>query len=89
MSFGGKMGNLPSVMSHYFSKLPQAEFPTSSFYPSHCYKTTFYTCYIFPIFFYYSLPVDTMSLTISSFSRLSTPLKPVIDNMYLDLFFFA
>ena len=89
MSFGGKMGNLPSVMSHDFSKVPQAEIPRSSFDRSHGYKTTFDTGYIVPIFVDEALPGDTMSLTMSSFARLSTPLKPVMDNMYLDVFFFA
>ena len=83
------MGNLPSVMSHDFSKVPQAEIPRSSFDRSHGYKTTFDTGYIVPIFVDEALPGDTMFLTMSSFARLSTPLKPVMDNMYLDVFFFA
>lgn len=83
------MGNLPSVMSHDFSKVPQAEIPRSSFDRSHGYKTTFDTGYIVPIFVDEALPGDTMSLTMSSFARLSTPLKPVMDNMYLDVFFLA
>lgn len=89
MSYAGKMGSLPSVMSHNFSQVPKAEIPRSSFDRSHGYKTTFDSGYLVPIFVDEALPGDTMSLTASSFARLSTPLKPVMDNMYLDMFFFA
>lgn len=83
------MGNQPSVMTHDFSKVPKAEIPRSSFDRSHGHKTTFDTGYLVPIFVDEALPGDTMSLETSSFCRLSTPIKPVMDNMYVDTFFFA
>jgi len=84
-----KSGKMPSVMTHDFSKVPQAEIPRSSFDRSHGYKTTFDTGYLVPIFVDEALPGDTMSLNMSSYCRLSTPLKPIMDNMYVDTFFFA
>lgn len=88
MSFGG-MGAMPSVMKHNFSMVPKAEIQRSSFDRSHGYKTTMNAGYLVPIFVDEALPGDTFSLSASTFARLSTPLKPVMDNMYLDLFFFA
>lgn len=89
MSFGGQMGAQPSVMKHDFSSVPKAEIPRSSFNRSHGYKTTFDTGYLVPVFVDEALPGDTFNLKMSSFARLSTPIKPVMDNMFLDVFFFA
>lgn len=48
--FGGAMGGMPSVMSHSFSRVPQAEIPRSSFDRSHGYKTTLDAGYLVPVF---------------------------------------
>lgn len=88
MGFGGPIGSQPSVMKHNFATVPQAQIPRSSFDRSHGYKTAFNTGYLVPVFLDEVLPGDTFNLRMSSFARLSTPLKPVMDNMYLDSFFF-
>lgn len=85
----GQMGNLGSSAGHNFSQVPKAEIPRSSFDRSHGHKTTFDSGYLVPVFVDEALPGDTFSLNMSSFARLSTPLKPVMDNLYLDVFFFA
>ena len=88
MGFGGPIGAQPSVMKHNFATVPQAQIPRSSFDRSHGYKTAFNTGYLVPVFLDEVLPGDTFNLRMSSFARLSTPLKPIMDNMYLDSFFF-
>lgn len=88
MSFGGQMGTQPSVMKHNFSTVPKAEIQRSSFDRSHGYKTTFDSGYLVPVFADEVIPGDTYNVKMSSFARLQTPLKPVMDNMYLDSFFF-
>ena len=88
MSFGGQMGSQPSVMKHNFSTVPKAEIQRSSFDRSHGYKTTFDSGYLVPVFADEVVPGDTYNVKMSSFARLQTPLKPVMDNMYLDSFFF-
>ena len=88
MSFGGQMGAQPSVMKHNFSTVPKAEIQRSSFDRSHGYKTTFDSGYLVPVFADEVVPGDTFNVKMSSFARLQTPLKPVMDNMYLDSFFF-
>lgn len=78
-----------SVMRHQFSQVPHAEIPRSSFDRSHGYKTTFDSGYLVPIYVDEALPGDTFNLRATTFARLSTPLHPVMDNMYADVFFFA
>jgi len=82
------MMNLPSVMSHGFSKVPQAEIPRSSFDRSHGFKTTFDAGKLIPIFVDDVVPGDTFNLNMTGFGRLATPLHPIMDNMYLETFFF-
>jgi hypothetical protein len=42
-----------------------------------------------PVFIDEALPGDTMTMRMSMFARLATPLHPIMDNMYMDAFFFA
>ena len=78
----------PSVMSHDFSRVPQAEIPRSSFNRSHGLKTSFDAGYLVPIFVDEALPGDTFNLNMTGFARLSTPLHPIMDNMFFNTFFF-
>ncbi|WNK13741.1 MAG: major capsid protein [Microvirus sp.] len=77
-----------SVMKHDFSKVPAAEIPRSSFDRSHGFKTTFDAGWLVPVFVEEVLPGDTLNLKMTAFGRLSTPLKPVMDNLFVDSFFF-
>lgn len=76
-------------MKHQFSQVPKAEIQRSSFDRSHGHKTTFNAGYLIPIFVDEALPGDTFNLQMSAFARLATPLKPIMDNMFLESFFFA
>ena len=80
---------LPSVMKHDFSKVPNIGIGRSSFNRSHGLKTTFDASYLIPIFLDEALPGDTFNLSMNAFARLATPIYPVMDNMYLETFFFA
>ena len=80
---------LPSVMKHSFSKVPAINIERSTFDRSHGVKTTFDAGYLVPIFVDEALPGDTFNLRLNAFARLATPLKPIMDNLYLDTFFFA
>lgn len=82
------MSKMPSVMRSSFSNVPQADIPRSSFDRSHGYKTTFDAGYLVPVFVDEVLPGDTFNLKMSSFARLATPIKPIMDNMFLETFFF-
>ena len=85
-------GSVPSVDSkalHTFSRAPQAAIPRSKFNRSHGVKTTFDEGYLIPILCDEILPGDTFNLKMHAFARLATPIFPLMDNMYLESFFFA
>ena len=82
------MSKMPSVMSHDFSKVPHANIQRSMFNRSSGLKTTFDAGKLIPCFVDEVVPGDSFNLKMSAFARLATPLHPVMDNMYLDTFFF-
>lgn len=85
---GGPMGTLPTTLSHEFSRVPQAEIQRSTFNRVHGLKTTFDSGLLVPIYVDEVLPGDTFQCNATGFGRLSTPLYPVMDNMYVETFFF-
>jgi len=76
-------------MRHQFSQVPKAEIQRSSFDRSHGYKTTFNAGYLIPFFVDEALPGDTFNTRVTTFARMATPLHPIMDNLYCDVFFFA
>lgn len=80
---------MKSVMKHTFSQVPKANIQRSSFNRSHGVKTTFDAGYLIPIFVDEALPGDTFNLSASLFGRLATPIAPIMDNIFLDTFFFS
>lgn len=76
-------------MSYSFATLPKANVPRSVFGRNHNLKTTINTDFLYPIYVDEALPGDTFVFKHHLFGRLSTPLTPVMDNLYLDTFFFA
>ncbi len=77
-----------SVMGHRFSEVPKADIPRSSFDRSHGLKTTFDAGFLIPIFLDEALPGDTFNLNMTGFARLATPIFPIMDNMFMETFFF-
>lgn len=80
---------MKSTTKSHFSQVPSAEIQRSSFDRSHGCKATFDAGYLVPIYVDEALPGDTFNLSLSAFARLATPLKPVMDNMFMETFFFA
>ena len=80
---------MKSVMKHNFSMIPKADIARSSFDRSHGYKTTFDSGYLVPIYVDEALPGDTFNLQATIFARLATPIVPIMDNMFMETFFFA
>ena len=77
-----------SVSTHKFAMTPRADIPRSSFQIQTAHKTTFDSGYLIPVYCDEVLPGDTFNVKMTAFARLATPLFPVMDNMYLDSFFF-
>lgn len=74
---------------HKFSTIPTAEIQRSSFDRSAGHKTTMDGGKLYPFFVDEALPGDTLSLQMSIFARFATPLHPIMDNVYVDTFYFA
>lgn len=76
------------MMQHVFAQVPQVQIQRSRFDRSSGYKTTFNAGYLVPVFMDEVLPGDTFACRATYFCRLSTPIHPVMDNMFLETFFF-
>lgn len=76
------------VRGHRFSDAPAMYMKRTKFDRSHVYKTTFNSGKLIPVFVDEVLPGDTTRMSVNYFARLSTPIKPIMDNIYLDWFFF-
>lgn len=75
-------------MNHDFSMVPHADIARSSFKRSHGHKTAFNSGLLIPIYADEVLPGDTFNLKLTAVARLATPIVPIMDNIYMDFFFF-
>lgn len=74
---------------HVFSRVPKSDaVQYSTFDRSHTHKTAFNAGLLIPIFVDEVLPGDIKRLYSRSLTRLATPIKPFMDNLYLDTHFF-
>ena len=73
---------------HSFAQIPNVAMARSQFDRSFAIKDTFNFDYLIPIFVDEILPGDTANLTMNCFARLATQKVPIMDNMYVDFFFF-
>lgn len=77
-----------SVNVHQFAMVPQAEIPRSSFRRQFTHKTTFDASYLIPVYVDEVLPGDTFHMKATLFCRMATPIFPIMDNLFIDSFFF-
>jgi hypothetical protein len=68
--------------------VPKADIPRSSFRRQQSHKTTFDAGFLVPVYVDEVLPGDTHNLSMTAFARMATPIYPLMDNLYLDSFFF-
>ena len=78
-----------SVMTHQFSRVPKANIQRSTFDRSHGRKMTFDSGFLVPMYLDEALPGDTFKLRLTALARMATPIYPVMDNIFMDTFFFA
>lgn len=71
-----------------FVELPRTSIPRSVFNRSHGYKTAMPVGKLIPFFVDEVLPGDTFNLKTAMLARLSTPIVPFMDNLYLRTFYF-
>ena len=76
------------MTNHSFAQVARAEIPRNAFNRSHGYKTTFNADLLIPVYVDEVLPGDTFNLRMTAFARMATPIHPIMDNIWLDTFFF-
>lgn len=82
-------GNRSRQSGTHFASIPSVNVPRSAFDRSHNLKTTLDAGWLVPFFVDEAIPGDTLSLQVTTFARMATPLHPIMDNLHLDVFFFA
>jgi hypothetical protein len=82
------LGKMPSNMEHKFSEVPHVGVQRSAFQRNHGYKTTMDAGDLNVIFWDSVYPGDTHTLDASIFARMSTPIVPLMDNLYMDVHYF-
>ena len=80
---------MKSVMEHSFAQIPSANIGRSAFNRSSGHKTTIDSDKLYPLYCDLAYPGDTMRLHANYFARMSTPIHPIMDNLYFDDFWFA
>lgn len=75
-------------MVHSFSYLPSTNIPRSKFRQVSTHKTAFDVDKLIPVFLQEVIPGDTFKIKATGFGRLATPIYPLMDNLYLDTFWF-
>lgn len=73
---------------HQFNNAMVKGIPRSSFKRDFTRRTTFNTDNLIPIFLDEILPGDDVHLKMTALTRLATPIKPIMDNLYQETFFF-
>lgn len=79
---------IPSADQQHFSRIPQTTRPRSQWLRPSRHKHTFDEGYLIPFYLDDVLPGDTFNVNAQMFARLATPIFPLMDNMYLETFWF-
>ena len=72
----------------HYSQVPHAEIRRARFKRDYSLLTTINEGDLVPIYLDEVLPADTFKVKINALVRMSTPLYPVMDNAYMDYYFF-
>lgn len=88
MAMFGPTGRLPSDTTKDFSRAPVANIKRSVFDRSFGYKTTINAGFLYPFLTDQAYPGDTFQFEAHGFGRLNTPIHPIMDNLYLETYYF-
>ncbi len=80
---------IQSPSEKHFTQVPKAEIQRSSFDRTHGHKTTFNAGDLVPFYVDEALPGDTFNLQATVFARFPITQAAMMDNLYLDTFYFA
>lgn len=74
---------------HFSSNPTNIDIPRSKFNIPFDHKTTLNTGALTPIGLWETLPGDTCKIDLASLIRMTTPIYPVMDNAFMDIYFFS
>jgi len=77
-----------SASTDHFAMIPDANIQRSSMRAEQRHLLTFDAGYLVPHFISEVLPGDTFNFKHTIFARMATPIYPIMDNLYLDTFYF-
>jgi len=80
---------MKTVMQHNMASIEANKVQRSVFDRTHGHKTTFNASDIIPFLVDEALPGDTFNVNASIFARMATPIFPIMDNLFMDVFYFA
>lgn len=83
-----KIKGQPGKAQFRFAESQLGNIQRSVFDRSHGVKTTFSEGYLVPVFVDEVLPGDTYNLRMTALCRMATPVYPIMDNLYLESFWF-
>lgn len=79
---------MKSPQQHNFSVVPSIKTTRTRFKRDSAYHTTFDAGWLVPFYVDEIIPGDSMAVNTTHFARLATPLKPIMDNLWLDIHYF-
>lgn len=79
---------IKSAFQNHFAAIPSVQKPRSQFKRVSRHKHTFDEGLLVPFYLDEVLPGDTFNVRASTFARLATPIFPIMDNMYMETFWF-
>lgn len=79
---------IKSAFQDHFAEIPSVNRPRSQFKRVSRHKHTFDEGYLIPFYLDDVVPGDTFNVRAAMFARLATPIFPIMDNMYLETFWF-
>lgn len=88
MNFGQKDMHIQGPQINQFNNIAPQAIPRSAFRRDFTRRSTFNQDYLVPVFVDEILPGDDVHLKMNAFVRMATPIKPLMDNLYLDTFWF-
>jgi hypothetical protein len=79
---------MKSPMQHNFSVVPSVKTTRTRFIRDSAFHTTFDAGWLVPFYVDEVIPGDSININTTHFCRLATPIKPLMDNLWLDIHYF-
>lgn len=88
MSFSSRDMHIQGPQINQFNNVSPKPVPRSAFIRDFTRRSTFGQDYLIPCFVDEILPGDDLNVRMNALVRMSTPIKPLMDNLYLETFWF-